>query len=286
VKDSKKTKNLPSQEPKTTGHEWDGITEYDNPDPFWLRLMFYCALFFALAYWLLYPSWPSQRSQGVLGWSEYTELEKSLSEVRKKRNEYLVEFDKASFEEIMKDKKLLKFAITGGKSIFQNNCSPCHGTGGRGNPNYPNLTTGAWLWGGKIEDIYQTIKFGIRSEQEETRLSQMAAFGRDKILSQEDIKTLVDFVVNLPKGIITSDAANQLFQHNCASCHGVHGEGNREVGAPALNTAIRQYGHSPEQVYDVIQNGRQGVMPYWIHKLDDASIRQVAIYVHQLGGGE
>ena len=35
-----------SKEPKTTNHEWDGIKEYDNPDPFWLRLFFYGALFF------------------------------------------------------------------------------------------------------------------------------------------------------------------------------------------------------------------------------------------------
>lgn len=30
----------------TTGHSWDGIEEYNNPDSFWLRLFFYVALFF------------------------------------------------------------------------------------------------------------------------------------------------------------------------------------------------------------------------------------------------
>ena len=29
---------------KTTGHQWDGIEEYDNPDPFWLRLFLKSAI--------------------------------------------------------------------------------------------------------------------------------------------------------------------------------------------------------------------------------------------------
>ncbi len=284
--EKEKNKKSKQQEPVTTGHEWDGIKEYDNPDPLWLRYTFYMALFFSLGYWLLYPSWPSQRADGILDWSQYKELEESQQEIEKIREQYLAEFDKATFEQVIADPKLYKFAITGGKSAFLNNCAVCHGSGGAGNLGYPNLTAGAWMWGGKLEDLYQTLKFGIRSGHDETRDSQMAAFGKDKILKPEDVDVLTDFVIGLKDGKNYTDQANNLYQQNCASCHGAKGEGNYEFGAPALNDAIWLYGSDRANVYDVIYNGRQGVMPYWQGKLTDATIRQLALYVHQLGGGE
>jgi cytochrome c oxidase cbb3-type subunit 3 len=283
-KDQRKKTN-PS-EPQTTGHEWDGIKEYDNPDPFWLRLMFYCALFFSLGYWLFYPSWPSQYGHGIFDWSQYKELEESQKEIIKRRAVYLDEFNKASFDEIMKNPELYKFAIAGGKSAFANNCAVCHGIGGGGNPGYPNLTAGAWLWGGKPEDIYQTIKFGIRSGHEETRDSQMAAFGRDGILKPDEVNILTDFVMGMYKGQNYSDQANELYQKNCASCHGVKGEGKHEFGGPALNDAIWLYGSDKKTIHDVIYNGRQGVMPQWFGRLSDSTIRELVVYVHGLGGGE
>lgn len=271
---------------KTTGHEWDGITEYDNPDPFWLRLLFYATLFFSLGYWLFYPSFPAQREDGILSWSEYIQLNESLEEIKKIRAPYLLEFNKADFEQIVKDPLLLKFANAGGKSAFANNCAVCHGAGGNGNKGYPNLTAGAWLWGGKLDQIYQTIKYGIRSGHLDARDSQMAAFGKDGILTQEQVTILANFVHGLFKGENFSEEANKLYQTNCASCHGDKGQGIYEFGAPALNDAVWLYGGDIATIYDVIYNGRQGVMPYWQQKLDDSTIRQLAIYVHQLGGGQ
>ncbi len=274
------------KEPKTTGHEWDGITEYDNPDPFWLRVMFYVVLFFCLGYWILYPSFPGQRNEGALNWSEYKETEESLKDIHEIKLQHLEEFDKASFDEILKNPKLLNFAIAGGRSAFNNNCAVCHGIGGGGQRGYPNLAAGMWLWGGKPEDIYTTIKHGIRSPDDETRQSQMAAFGKDRILTNPQIELLVDFVIGLHNGIKGSAEANKLFQENCASCHGANGEGGREFGAPRLNSPIWLYGGDRETVHDVIYNGRSGVMPEWHTRLDDSTIRQLVIYVHQLGGGE
>jgi cytochrome c oxidase cbb3-type subunit 3 len=284
AQEERKKENL--NEPKTTGHEWDGIKEYDNPDPLWLRLAFYAALFFALGYWLAYPSWPSQYNQGIFNWSEYSELAESLQEVKQRRAAYLNEFNKANFQEILSNKELFKFATIGGRAAFLNNCAVCHGSGAQGNIGYPNLTTGAWLWGGKLEDIYQTIKFGIRSGHEETRDSQMAAFGQDGLLAKDEIELLTDFVMGLHQGKNNSPKANELYQKNCASCHGDKGQGNFEFGAPALNDAIWLYGSDRETIYNVIYYGRQGVMPYWVGKLDDSTIRQLAIYVHSLGGGQ
>ena len=274
---------------KTTGHNWDGIEEYTNPDPFWLRLFFYIALFFTLLYWIIYPSWPTPNNKGLINWTSQKELEEAQDEILKVRSEYQAEFDKASFEEILKNEKLLKFALAGGKFAFENNCAPCHGVGGGGGIGYPNLTTGAWLWGGKLEDIYATLSYGIRSEHEETRESQMAAFGKDKILTAEQISSLANYVISLSDKKTNTKKTNdveKLFLENCASCHGADGSGGREFGAPNLKDAIWLYGSDYNSIFDVIYSGRAGLMPYWIDKLTDSTIRQLTIYVHQLGGGE
>lgn len=284
--DVKKTQKNNLNEIKTTGHEWDGIKENDLPDPLWLRYMFYIALFFSLGYWLLYPSWPSQHADGALDWSSEKELKQSLDEIESVRNVYLSEFNKTEFHDVLKTPELLKFALAGGKAAFANNCAVCHGAGGNGNTGYPNLTAGAWIWGGKIEDIYQTLKYGIRSGHEESRDSQMAAFGKDGLLTKEEVNVLTEYVISLHQKGAVNQKGDQLFQQHCASCHGKSGEGGREFGAPTLNDAVWLYGDSKEAIYDVIYNGRQGVMPYWSGKLDDPTIKQLAIYVHQLGGGE
>ena len=81
------------------------------------------------------------------------------------------------------------------------------------------------------------------------------------------------------------DKAVDIFNNHCASCHGIDGKGNLDVGAPNLVDAVFLYGSDYETIYDVIYNGRGGVMPYWSGKLSDSTIRQLSIYVHQLGGG-
>ena len=286
---SKKKINLDKDKVvKDTGHEWDGIKELDNPDPFSLRVVFYMALFFALGYWMLYPSWPTPNNQGILEQGQYDELSESLEEVQKLRAQYKGDFIEASYQDILKDPNLYKFAIAGGKAAFQNNCAVCHASGGSGNIGYPNLTDPDWLWGGKFEDIHQTLQYGIRSEHEDSRDSQMAAFGRDGILTKKEVEQITDHVISFynPEHYKASTKTKALYKQHCASCHGLKGEGLRDFGAPPLNDAIWLYGGDRDAIYDVIYNGRQGVMPYWQGKLDDMTIKQLTIYVHSLGGGE
>ena len=66
-------------------------------------------------------------------------------------------------DEIEKDPALLALARASGKTVFGDNCAPCHGSGGAGAKGYPNLNDDEWLWGGTLDQIMQTIQFGARS---------------------------------------------------------------------------------------------------------------------------
>lgn len=283
---AKKRKESQNIEPKTTGHEWDGITEYTNPDPLWLRVAFYIAVLFSIAYWLLYPSWPSPNNTGALGWTSYKELREKLKELEDLRAEYQAEFDSSSFEDIIQNKQLMKFALRGGESAFHIHCAGCHQTGGIGAIGYPNLTDDNWIWGGTLEDIHTTLLYGIRSGHFDARDSQMAAFGGDGILNAAEIAIVAKYVAGLYSAEGNSADGANLYAEHCASCHGESGEGGREFGAPRLNSPIWLYGGDYDTIYDVVYNGRSGVMPYWSSILPDSTIRQLAIYVHSLGGGE
>ena len=63
------------------------------------------------------------------------------------------------------------------------------------------------------------------------------------------------------------------------------GKGNRELGAPNLTDRIWLYGSDEATIIDVITNGRSSVMPAWTGRLDEATIKALAVYVHTLGGG-
>jgi cytochrome c oxidase cbb3-type subunit 3 len=77
-----------------------------------------------------------------------------------------------------------------------------------------------------------------------------------------------------------------LYEENCAACHGETGAGDHDLGAPALNDAIWLYGGERDAVIRQIAKPKLGVMPGWQSRLDPTTIKQLALYVHGLGGGE
>jgi cytochrome c oxidase cbb3-type subunit 3 len=273
---------------KTTGHEWDGITEYNVPAPRWWLIVWIICIIFAVVYWFFYPAWPiiSGNSKGSLNWTKESQLAESQKEIDKKKSFYLEKLSKLNFEQIKKDQELIEFAINGGKSAFKENCAACHGTGAQGGKGFPNLNDDDWLWGGKIEDIYQTLKYGIRSSHDKTRFNQMPAFGLDKILKKEEIEDVADYVLSLSNKASFNQNGEKIFKANCTACHGNNGKGNQSLGAPNLTDEIWLYGNKKEDIIFTIHYARNGVMPYWIGRLDDNTIKQLAIYVHLLGGGE
>lgn len=275
---------------ETTGHEWDGLKELNNPLPRWWVWVWVISIIWALWYFVIYPAWPvpGGATEGTQGYTQYKELEASQSEIHARQAEYLHRFEEASFSEILNDPALYGFAKAGGWAAFKDNCATCHGTGAEGGNGYPNLNDDDWLWGGKIDDIYLTLQHGIRVAGDyDTRQSQMPAFGKEGTLTRKQINEVIHHIEAMGEDHVNHNSEGyRLFQQNCASCHGPDGKGMREFGAPNLTDAIWLYGGSHDALYETIYNARAGMMPAWKERLDDNTIRQLAVYVHELGGGE
>ena len=277
---------------ETTGHEWDGVKELNTPLPKWWVYTFYATCVWAVAYCIAMPAWPliDSYTTGVLGASQRAEVLAAHSEAVKVRTEKGAGLIDAELDAIKTDQNLLEFAMANGKSAFGDNCAPCHGSGATGAKGYPNLNDDNWLWGGTLDDIHTTLKFGIRSDHDDTRVGDMTAFGADEILSKEEIRTVANYVVSLSGGETESgadlEAGKTLFTDNCESCHGEDAKGMAELGAPNLTDQIWLYGGDLESVVETVTNGRKGVMPAWTGRLDDVTIKSLAVYVHSLGGGQ
>lgn len=285
---NKKIDKKQDKSPETTGHSWDDISEYNVPAPRWWLLVWIVCIIWSFGYWIFYPTWPVKDGNtiGKLEWTQVSQLNESQAEIDAIRDKYLDQIEKKSFKEILNDKYLLEFALVGGKAAFKDNCAGCHGTGAQGFKGYPNLNDDDWLWGGKIEDIYYTLLYGIRSGHEKARFNMMPAFGKDEILTKNQINDVIDHVLSLTAKSLPNKNGAEIFAANCSSCHGLNGKGNQELGAPNLTDAIWLYGSNREDLYQTIFYSRAGVMPYWSSRLDNAIIKQLALYVYSLGGGE
>lgn len=273
----------------TTGHEWDGIKELNTPMPRWWLWVFYATHVFALAYIILYPSIPllKDSTTGLLGWNSRAEVAQEIDAAETARAELYAQIRDLPVEGIVKDENLREAALRGGYSAFKVNCVQCHGADAVGSPGFANLQDDDWIWGGTLADIQQTITHGVRfAGDDETRFSEMPAFGRDEILDREQIRAVTSHVLALGGSGEDDAQGAELYAQNCAACHGAAGEGNREVGAPKLNDAVWLYSSARADIEKQIFAPRHGAMPAWGQRLDPATIKQLTIFVHELGGGE
>jgi cytochrome c oxidase cbb3-type subunit 3 len=279
-----------NQEPETTGHEWDGIQEYNNPLPRWWVWIFYATIIWGIWYTIAYPAWPmiQDATSGYKGWSTRANVEQAIQEheaANAEINEKLTSVELASISE---DPELMAYSRSAGEAVFETWCAQCHGSGAAGAKGYPNLLDNAWLWGGSMEAIHTTVKHGIRNEEDpDARYSQMPAFG--DILDEQQIDQVVNYVMSMsgePRDAEAAAAGEEVFVNNCAACHMEDGTGDQFQGAPNLTDAIWLYGGDYETLTETVTNSRFGVMPPWDERLSDAEIRAVSAYVHQLGGGQ
>ena len=273
----------------TTGHSWDGIEEWNNPLPRWWVWTFYVTIAWGLIYTILYPAWPlvDRATQGLWGGSARTEVAADIASFEAANAEINAKLAAADLTTVSADADLQNYAFNAGAAVFRTWCAQCHGSGAAGAKGYPNLLDNDWLWGGDVEAIHQTIAYGVRSDQDDTRYSEMPAFG--EWMAEEEIAALTQHVLAISgqehDGALAATGA-ELFADNCSSCHGDTAMGDREQGAPNLTDAIWLYGGDEAAITETITNSRFGVMPSWTNRLSEAEVNAVAVYVHSLGGGE
>ncbi|MDO8296607.1 MAG: cytochrome-c oxidase, cbb3-type subunit III [Caulobacter sp.] len=274
---------------ETTGHEWDGIRELDNPLPRWWLWVFYACVAFSIGYWVLMPAWPGLNgyTQGLLGKSDRREVAQALKALDVTRGAGAEKLKSATLAQIESDPELQAYALQVGQSIFGDNCATCHGAGGAGGKGYANLRDDVWLWGGTLEDIQRTITHGIRSTDPEARQSQMPAFGRDGMLPAAQVTDLTEYVVSLsgrPANAAAVARATPVFAEQCVACHGPAGKGDMALGAPDLTDGDWLYGSDRASISGQIHNGRGGVMPAWGHRFSPETIKALAVYIHANSG--
>lgn len=274
----------------TTGHEWDGIRELNNPMPRWWVWTFYATIFWGLAYTIVYPAWPllTSSTKGLFGYSSRAEVVQDIAAADAVRGSYVEVIRGKTINDILADETLRSIAVSAGGAAFKVNCVQCHGSGAQGSSGYPNLNDDDWLWGGKPDAIQQTINHGIRfAGDSQTRDSVMPAFA--DVLDRKQIHEVSSYVASL-----TGTAADQsniahgavIFAENCAACHGADAKGNRELGAPDLTDAIWLNGSGEAAIAAQVKSPKMGVMPAWGDRLGETAVKELAVFVHSLGGSE
>jgi cytochrome c oxidase cbb3-type subunit III len=275
---------------ETTGHEWDGIKEYNKPLPRWWLWTFYATIVWGVLYSIAYPAWPgiSAATPGLLGFSTRAEVAEDIARFEDANAGINEQLASVELTAISDDVELTQYAQNAGAAVFRTWCAQCHGSGAAGAKGYPNLLDDDWLWGGDIEAIHTTISHGIRNENDpDARYSQMPAFG--ELLEQGEIAAAVNYVMSLsgePQDASLVAAGETVYLDNCAACHMDDGTGDIWQGAPNLTDAIWLFGGDYDTLLETVTYSRFGVMPSWADRLNEAEIRAVATYVHGLGGGE
>lgn len=129
------------------GHDYDGIEEFDNDLPMWWKVGFYITILFGVVYIMVYHVFNTAPLQTA-------EFEASMVEASEKYANVDLVYDGPEEDETV---------LAGIQPDFEKTCGTCHNKDGGGNSG-PNLTDPYWIYGGDINTIYETIKFGRKGE--------------------------------------------------------------------------------------------------------------------------
>lgn len=276
---------------KTTGHEWDGITELNTRVPRSIWFFIIVTHVWAVIIWILLPSWPllNTYTKGILGLEQREEVEAKVMAAVEDRADWTDRILEQPSEEILNNPELMARVNGTAKTLFGDNCAACHGQDAAGGPGFPSLIDDAWLWGSDTDTIMETLRVGINSTHPETRFAQMMAFGADGILERADVRNVVGYVQSL-SGTSVSDevmeTGGEIFADNCASCHGEDGTGVMDLGAPDLTDDFWIYGGDAESIYRTVWSGREGWMPSWEGRLGEIERKMLTVYIQGLGQQE
>jgi cytochrome c oxidase cbb3-type subunit 3 len=303
--------NNPFPGENNTGHYWDdNLRELSNPPPRWWMLAFWASMAWVVLYSVLYPTWPvldggQAANKGLLGWTQMDEYEKGVAEVEAVRADYENKIKGMDVNAILSDPDVKQYSLASAKVIFGDYCAPCHGSGGQGNPGYPVLADDDWLFGGTADNIVMTVTKG-RGMDEASKQPMaggggvMTAHVTGGVMTDAEARKMAKWVTamkNEGKPMDHDAEANQMYlTKGCIACHGVNAKGVDALGAADLTIPVWRFEPGGEEsAYYTIANGvndhtnpqtRGAHMPMFENRLSADEIKKVAVYVHQLGGGQ
>jgi cytochrome c oxidase cbb3-type subunit III len=263
-------KKIAVRSDNTTGHVWDGdLVEMNNPLPRWWVWLFVLTIVFSIVYLVLYPGLIV--TNGTLRWTQIGEYNADVKQAEEAERPLYAQFMSKPPEQLVSDAK----AMAVGERLYMNNCAQCHGSDARGSKGFPNLTDNDWLWGGTPDRIKETITKGRNG-----LMPPMVTV----VGSAEDVRDVANYVLSL-----SDSAYNTLYAQFgkskfavCAACHGADGKGNTTVGAPNLTDKVWLHGVGEAAIVNMINQGKNNVMPAWGGRLSEAQIHVLTGYVLSL----
>lgn len=266
---------IPVAEDGTTGHVWahGAIRESVRRLPLWWVLMAVGLIVFAAVYLVLYPGFGSY--PGTLGWSSAEQVRQQQAEHRAQLAALHEQVRTQPVSALVEDPQVVR----AGGVLFEENCAACHGPGGAGNTvvGAPDLTDGAWLYGGGEDAIRTSIVEG--------RAGVMPGFGG--ALGERGVREVATYVYELngrewPRRDLARAGAAR-YQQLCVACHGPQGKGNPDLGAPDLTDNAWLYGGRRADIAESVRNGRQGNMPAWGERLAAEDIEMLIAWIRANG---
>lgn len=256
-------KGVDPNDPETTGHEWDGIQELNNPLPRWWLGLFIITIVYGVGYLYFYPGLGS--FAGSLGWTQEGQYEQAKQENEDRKAEFYSEFKEIDIPSLATNAK----AMDSAGRLFANNCATCHGSDGGGAKGFPNLRDSDWLYHNDPAAIVSTITNG--------RAGMMPNLN----LSPADVTVMAYYVKHLSGEPVSEHVQIEGKKRFaiCAACHGADGKGNKNLGAPNLTDQVWLHGSRIADIEAILRNGIRANMPAFKATLMQDEIRLLSAYV-------
>lgn len=143
-----------AQQPPDTGHDYDGIREYDHPLPNWWLATLWLSIVFAFGYW----TWFHILKVGPLPAEEYQAELRRADELRQANALARGAVTDDVLLARVKDADVMR----DGGVVFSQFCAACHGQKGEGLIG-PNLTDRYFLHGARPTEILKVVNDGVTS---------------------------------------------------------------------------------------------------------------------------
>jgi len=181
-----------------------------------------------------------------------------------------------------------------GERLYNQHCSACHGNSGDGGVGVP-LALNDFQDSVSDEYLARTIKLGRPGRI-------MPAFTQ---LSEKEVSAIVEHIRGFSKVTYPADdrtpvkgdatAGKQIYEKNCASCHGMQGQGgegtgvtfsrprNQPIIAPALNNPGFLAAASDQMMKHTLMKGRKGtpMISFTESGLTEQDIDNVISYIRE-----